>query len=272
MKIALLQTDIIWENKPANLQRAGELIAALPPDVQLVILPEMFSTGFSMRTERIAEDENGDSIAWLSVTAKLYNTAIICSISYTHLQQHFNRLFFVFPDGSYRTYDKRHLFRYGKEADYYAAGTERLIVDYEGWRICPLVCYDLRFPAWARNIPLTAQEQHPGREMVYDLLVYVANWPSARMYPWNTLLAARAIENQAYVIGLNRTSTDPSLTGEKDYTGDSQIIDFKGQVLAKAGAHREEVLIYDLDLKTLNDFRAHFPAWMDADRLSIATT
>ncbi len=264
MKIALLQTDVVWEDKAANLKRAGELIAGLPEGVRLVILPEMFNTGFSMRPERVAEDEHGESLAWIIATAKSYKIAVIASISYSYLDQYFNRLFFVYPDGSYKTYDKRHLFRYGKEHEYYTAGVERLIVEYEGWRICPLVCYDLRFPVWSRNTKTDKRDERD-KGPVYDLLIYVASWPSARMLPWNTLLAARAIENQSYVVGLNRTSTDPALTGEKCFSGESQVIDFKGNVLKKAADHKEEVLVVDLDINALNDFRTHFPAWQDAD-------
>ena len=295
MKIALLQTDIVWENKAANLQRAGELIAGLPAGVRLAVLPEMFNTGFSMHPERIAEDEKGETVAWLSATAKQHNIAIVCSISYVYLKQYFNRLFFVFPDGTYTTYDKRHLFRYGKEPEHYAAGTERLIVEYEGWRICPLVCYDLRFPVWSRNVQWNAEHLNisksqdlkvstsptdlhrytrdypsdPRSILAYDLLIYVANWPTPRIHPWNTLLPARAIENQSYVVGLNRTSTDLFLTGEKSFTGESQVIDFKGNIIAKADEYEEEVLVVDLDINALNKFRAHFPVWMDADQMQI---
>jgi predicted amidohydrolase len=223
----------------------------------------MFNTGFSMHPEKTAEDENGLTLAWLKATAKKYNVAIIGSISYAYLNCYFNRLFFVFPDGSYQSYDKRHLFRYGGEHEHYTTGAKRLIVDYEGWRICPLVCYDLRFPVWARNTFQGALEQP------YDLLIYVANWPTARIRPWNILLPARAIENQSYVIGLNRTSTDLSLTGERNFSGDSQMVDFKGNILAKAAPHEEDLLVADLDLQALHDFRANFPAWMDGDKFII---
>jgi predicted amidohydrolase len=261
MEVALLQTDIVWENKAANLKRAGELIAALPGTVRLAVLPEMFNTGFSMHTDTIAEDENGETVGWLSATAKRHNMAIVCSISYRHLKYYFNRLFFVFPDGSYRTYDKRHLFSYGREQEYYAAGKERLIVEYEGWRICPLICYDLRFPVWSRNTGCA-----------YDLLIYVANWPAVRREAWNTLLPARAIENQAYVLGVNRTSClgvetrhAASLQGERCYAGDTQVIDFNGTVIAKTGVHHEETLIAGLDLEALRRFRQAFPVWQDVD-------
>ncbi|MDR0296273.1 MAG: nitrilase family protein [Prevotellaceae bacterium] len=263
MQIALLQIDIIKENKQANLQRAEELLAGLSQEVRLVILPEMFNTGFSMYPERIAEDENGPTLAWLITMVKKYKISIICSISYAYMKYYFNRLFFVFTDGSYQTYDKRHLFHYLKEDEHYTAGTKRLIVDYEDWRICPQICYDLRFPVWSRNSSPKAAEKP------YDLLIYIANWPSMRMQPWNLLLQARAIENQSYVIGLNRTSTDLSLTGERSFSGESQVIDFKGNIMAKAALHKEEVLVVDLDLQSLHEYRANFPVLMDGDEFTI---
>jgi predicted amidohydrolase len=255
MEVALLQTDIVWENRAANLKRAGELIAALPGTVRLAVLPEMFNTGFSMHTTAIAEAENGDTVAWLTATAKHHNIAIVGSISYCHLKQYFNRLFFVFPDGNYRTYDKRHLFSYGRERDYYTAGTERLIVEYDGWRICPLICYDLRFPVWSRNAGCA-----------YDLLIYVANWPAVRRTAWNALLPARAIENQAYVLGVNRTSPKEGLPVERCYAGDTQVVDFNGNLVARAGDHKEETLRVSLDLDALRHFRQAFPVWQDADK------
>jgi predicted amidohydrolase len=254
MNVALLQTHIEWENKAANLQRAGALIAALPGTVRLAVLPEMFNTGFSMHTSAVAEDEHGETVAWLRATAIRRNIAITGSISYRHLHGFFNRLFFVFPDGACRTYDKRHLFSYGRERDYYTAGHERLIVEYEGWRICPLVCYDLRFPVWSRNAGCA-----------YDLLVYVANWPAVRREAWNTLLPARAIENQTYVLGVNRTSPRGELPAERCYAGDTQVVDFNGAIVARASDHQEETVIANLDLDALRRFRQVFPVWQDAD-------
>jgi predicted amidohydrolase len=255
MKIALLQTDIVWENKPANLRRAGELIAQLPTDVRFALLPEMFSTGFSMHPETLSETEQGETLNWLRRTAKQHNMALVCSLIVEEAQQYYNRLFFVLPDGAYHTYNKRHLFRAGAEHLHYTAGRERLIVTYEGWRICPLVCYDLRFPVWSRNTG-----------MAYDLLLVVANWPTARINAWDTLLPARAIENQCYVAGVNRCGTDG--TGAS-YIGRSQVVDFKGQVVAKAADHKEDTLIIDLAQAPLHDFRRTFPAWQDADEFTM---
>ena len=247
MKVALLQTNIEWENKAANLKRAGEMISALPDAVRLVVLPEMFNTGFSMHTSVVAEDENGETVAWLTATAKRHNIAIVGSISYRHIKHYFNRLFFVFPDGNYRTYDKHHLFSYGREQEHYAAGTERLIVTYDGWRICPLICYDLRFPVWSYNTGCA-----------YDMLIYVANWPAVRREAWNTLLRARAIENRAYVLGVNRTSPKGEWPPERCYAGDTQVVDFNGAVVARAGDHNEETLMAGLDMEALRRFRETF--------------
>jgi predicted amidohydrolase len=243
MHIALLQTDIVWENKAMNLKRAGEMITALPPTVRLVVLPEMFNTGFTMHTATMAEDESGETLAFLRASAIQRNIAIVGSMSFRHLKHYFNRLFFVFPDGSYRTYDKRHLFSHGREQEHYTAGAERLIVEYRGWRICPLICYDLRFPAWSRN---TAS--------AYDLLIYVANWPSLRREAWNTLLPLRAVENRACVLGVNRTSPEGVLPAERCYAGDTQAIHFNGTVLAKAGIHQEQALLVNLNLSSLRHF------------------
>jgi predicted amidohydrolase len=258
MNVALLQTDIIWEDRRANLKRVEKLIDKLPSSVELLVLPEMFDTGFSMHPERFAEDEQGESIPWLLYMAKTYNIAIICSIMYVHLKQYFNRLFFIFPDGSYKKYDKKHLFSYGIEHEHYKAGTERLLVDYSGWKICPLVCYDLRFPVWSRNVGLS-----------YDILIYVANWPTVRRKAWNALLQARAIENQCYVLGVNRVSPKGETKKEQNYSGDSQIIDFMGDTVIKATDYSEEFIIADLDMKSLQQFRNDFPAWKDADKFSI---
>ena len=256
MKVALLQTLIAWENKAENLKRAGDMIAALPGSVRLAVLPEMFNTGFSMHPDVLAEDRNGETVTWLTNTAKYHNIAIVGSISYRHLKHYFNRLFFVFPDGNYCTYDKRHLFSYGTEQEHYRAGKERLIVEYDGWRICPLICYDLRFPVWSRNTGC-----------VYDLLIYVANWPAVRREAWNVLLPARAIENQAYVLGVNRASPREELPPERCYAGDTRVVDFNGTVVASAGAHQEETVTAVLDLEALRRFRQAFPVWQDAELL-----
>ncbi|MDR2358753.1 MAG: amidohydrolase [Prevotellaceae bacterium] len=250
MKIALLQTDIVWEDRHANLQYCTDRINALPDDVQLAALPEMFSTGFSMQPGKLAETEEGDALGWLRETAIRKAIAIAGSIIAEEGGKYFNRLFFVFPDGSYKKYDKRHLFSMSEEPQRYTAGVQRLVVEYEGWRICPLICYDLRFPVWSRNYG-----------DVYDLLLYVANWPAARINAWDALLPARAIENHCYVAGVNRCGKDGAGIA---HNGHSQVIDCKGTVIAAAG-NDGDTLIATLSLEKLNTFRAKFPAGKDAD-------
>jgi predicted amidohydrolase len=255
MRIALLQTGIAWENKQDNIRRYEKQIRALPDDVRLVVLPEMFTTGFSMRTATLAETEAGETLQWMLQTAVARTTAIVGSLMIKEGDNYFNRLFFVFPDGACRRYDKRHLFSMGDEHRCYTAGTQRLIVEYEGWRICPLVCYDLRFPVWSRNYG-----------EAYDLLLYVANWPAARIHAWNALLPARAIENQCYVAGVNCAGTD----GEGiRYGGRSQVIDFRGNIVSVAVGRGDETITGTLSLEDLESFRAKFPAGKDADRHAI---
>ncbi len=255
MKIALLQTNIIWENKRENGAHYTALLASMPDDVRLVILPEMFFTGFSMYPERLAETGEGATLEWLCKTAMHKQAALVGSVITGERGRYYNRLYFVFPDGTYKRYDKRHLFSMGEEHRHYEAGTERLVVDYEGGRICPLVCYDLRFPVFSRNYG-----------EAYDLLLYVANWPASRIHAWNTLLAARAIENQCYVAGVNRIGSDG---GGVAHNGYSQVVDFKGRVVA--GANEEEAIFTaELSLEGLRDFRKQFPALKDADKFSIS--
>ncbi|MDR3132468.1 MAG: amidohydrolase [Prevotellaceae bacterium] len=250
MKIALLQTSMAWENKQANLQYCTDRINALPDDVQLVALPEMFSTGFSMQPGRLAETEEGRTLQWLRNTAARKAVAIAGSVIAGENGKYYNRLFFVFPDGSYQKYDKRHLFSMSEEPLHYTAGARRLIVEYAGWRICPLICYDLRFPVWSRNYG-----------NVYDLLLYAANWPTARINAWDALLPARAIENHCYVAGVNRCGTDGAgIT----HSGHSQVVDYKGASIAAAG-DAEDTLIATLSLEKLNSFREKFPVGNDAD-------
>jgi predicted amidohydrolase len=250
MKIALLQTDIVWENRQANLQYCTDRIHALPDDVRLVALPEMFSTGFSMQPAKLAETEAGATLEWLRATAVRKAVAIAGSMIAEESGKYFNRLFFVFPDGSYKKYDKRHLFSMSEEPLHYTAGVRRLIVEYEGWRICPLICYDLRFPVWSRN--------YGG---AYDLLLYVANWPAARINAWDALLPARAIENYCYAAGVNRCGNDGAGIA---HSGHSQAVDYKGTVIA-AAENAEDTLIATLSLEKLNSFRAKFAVGKDAD-------
>lgn len=256
MKVALYQMECAWEDPAANRALVTEWMERQFAEgvVDLVVLPEMFSTGFSMTPERIAEPMGGDTVRWLSAMAQRFQTAIVCSVAIREEHaggktNYFNRLFFVRPDGSFETYDKRHLFRMAGEHHKYTMGEEKVIVEYKGWRIRPLVCYDLRFPVWSRN-----------RED-YDLLIYVASWPEPRAYAWKSLLRARAIENLSYVIGVNRVGHDPKVS----YSGDTVVLDFMGMPIVEAVPSRAEWVTATLDKEAMNRFREAFPAYQDAD-------
>ncbi|RRJ89992.1 nitrilase family protein [Flavobacterium macacae] len=213
MKIAMIQAPLVWENPKINRTYFEEKINSLSEEIDLVVLPEMFSTGFSMHPEKVAETMDGETILLLKNLAKAKNLAITGSLIIKEKELFYNRLVFVFPSGEIQKYDKRHLFSLAGEEKIYASGKEKLIVEYLGWKICPLVCYDLRFPVFARN------------SEDYDLLIYVANWPKPRIQAWDILLKARAVENMAYVIGVNRIGVDGN---NHPYPGHSQAIDFLG--------------------------------------------
>lgn len=262
LRVAVYQMDIQWENPSENCRRVARWIEREAGEADLVVLPEMFATGFSMEPERIAQEMDGEVVISMRDLAVRTGKAIITSIAIRdHVRRtepergYFNRLFFFTPDGVWLTYNKRHRFRMGGETEHYAEGSaRRLVVHYKGFRICPLVCYDLRFPVFARN------------RGDYDLLVYVACWPEERRYAWSTLLRARAIENLAYVIGANRCGTEP---GELRYSGDSAVLDFTGQPIVEALPGQEAMLSTTLSLNDLEAFRNHFPAHLDADDFTL---
>lgn len=214
LNIALIQTSLIWEDPNANLEQLANKFTLLNDNVDVVVLPEMFTTGFTMSPENIPVDEGVKTIKWMCSQAQKYNMAIVGSILFYEKDDYYNRLFFVEPDGKISHYDKRHTFTLAGEDKIYKAGTDRLIVDYKGFKMCPLICYDLRFPVWARN------------DVFYDVLIYVANWPTPRIFAWDTLLAARAIENMSYCIGVNRCGTD---AGGYSYNGHSAVYDTLGK-------------------------------------------
>lgn len=256
LSVALFQMDSIWESPEGNLQKVARWIAQT--NAELVVLPEMFATGFSMNPHRIAQAMDGEIVNALQDMALSSGKAIITSVAieaeFRDRENGFvNRLFFFSPDGVYLTYDKRHLFRMGGEHEKYVGGDKRLTIHYKGFRICPLICYDLRFPVYSRNCNS------------YDVLVYVASWPAARSYAWSTLLRARAIENQAYCIGLNRVGNDP----KNHYSGDSVVLDFLGKPVAEAVDEGEQIIEYTLELETLERFRQGFPAHLDADHFEL---
>lgn len=254
MKIALIQYDTLWEDKTSNLKKVAHFIETLPDDVELVVLPEMFTTGFSMKPEPIAETESGNAVQWMISMAKKHQIAITGSLVISENKKFYNRLFFVFPDGKYQTYDKRHLFTLAGEEKVYTPGNDKIIVDYKGWKICPLVCYDLRFPVFSRIVNEN-----------YDLLLYVASWPDRRMFAWNALLKARAIENMSYVIGVNRSGTDPNGIY---YSGHSQALDMMGEYLAEPLID-EKIAIVTLDKEKLKETRSRYAFLKDADSFII---
>jgi predicted amidohydrolase len=214
LSIALIQTSLVWQDPQKNRMMFAKAIGALASPVDLVVLPEMFTTGFTMTPEVVDHTEGPNTLAWMITQAKDHQVAVTGSIPFYENQQYTNRLFFVEPNGQYHYYDKKHTFTLAGEDVVYKSGTERLIVDYLGFKICPMICYDLRFPVWARN------------KGDYDVLLYVANWPAPRVTAWDTLLKARAIENMAYCVGVNRIGTDPN---DHSYSGHSAVYDCLGE-------------------------------------------
>ena len=270
LRVSILQTDIAWENKQDNLRRLREKLETLRGAAEIVVLPETFSTGFSMNTDKLAEPVTGDTITTLRQWASEYRIAIAgsyisCeensvssednSLSRKH-PAYYNRAFFLTPEGEAYFYDKRHLFRMGNETEHFTAGNRRTVIPYRGWNILLLVCYDLRFPVWSRNV-----------NNEYDLLIYVANWPIPRRPVWDTLLRARAFENQCYVCGVNRTGTDGY---HLDYNGGSKIYSAFGEEIASLPDGREGITTATLKLSTLRQFREKFPVWKDADEFHLS--
>ena len=259
LNVAAIQTSLHWEDKEANIHMLGEKIRAYNEPADVFVLPEMFTTGFSMNAEKFAEPMEGPTHQWMREMAKLKNAAVAGSIIVKDNGKCYNRLLWVNPDGSTSHYDKRHLFRMAQEDQHYAGGEKRVIVDYNGWKICLQVCYDLRFPVWSRN------RQSVG-EAEYDALIYVANWPERRSHPWKTLLMARAIENACYVIGVNRVGNDGNFVY---HCGDTAVYDFKGALITGAMISREEIITARLSKQELRDYRKAFPVGLDADSFEI---
>lgn len=260
LRVSLLQAATVWHDAAANRALYGGLVRALRGQTDLIVLPETFTSGFSNDAIGNAETMQGESVAWLLALAGEVGAVVTGSMVMRDRDKVFNRLLWACPDGSLAHYDKRHLFRMAGEHTRYADGREKLLVALKGWRICPLVCYDLRFPVWSRNRFDTAADRFD-----YDLLLYVANWPSARRYAWQTLLRARAMENLAYVVGVNRVGVDGN---ELHYAGDSAALDFLGQPLIELGAQPQSVTV-TLSASALASHRARFPAQLDADDFSL---
>ncbi len=267
LTITTIQTSLFWEDKKANLQMLEEKITSLFAKTEIVILPEMFSTGFSMQPQLFAEDMNGETIEWMKRMSSENGIVLTGSIIASDNNNYFNRLIWMLPNGQFGHYDKRHLFAYAGEHEHYTAGHKRLIASVKGWKINLQVCYDLRFPVWARQAP---SQPPPGGEekssaAEYDVLIYVANWPEKRSHAWKTLLCARAIENQCYVIGVNRVGND----GNNIYhSGNTLVIDPAGQVLYHM-ADEEDINTISLTKEKLTEIRTRFPFLNDRDGFTI---
>jgi predicted amidohydrolase len=258
----LIQTDLYWEDKAANLAMLEKKIMAITGRTEVVVLPEMFSTGFSMKPELLAEKMDGETVQWMKRIAAAKRVIITGSVIIEESSEsaaaddtrYYNRMIWMLPNGQYGVYDKRHLFAFAGEDEHYTPGNKRLIASVKGWKINLQVCYDLRFPVWARQ-----QSQEEGPE--YDVLIYVANWPERRIHAWKTLLVARAIENQCYVIGVNRTGND----GNGIYhSGESMVIDPLGEILYHKSV-QEDVFTITLDKDKLEEVREKMPFWKDGD-------
>ncbi len=254
----LIQTKLFWEDAFTNRQMIEQKINSIKERTEVIILPEMFSTGFSMRPEQFAETMDGKTIAWMKQIASNKKVILTGSLMIEEDEQFFNRLIWMLPNGEYGCYDKRHLFAYGDEHNHYTAGVKRCIASVKGWKINLQVCYDLRFPVWARQC---VTEDKPE----FDVLIYVANWPERRSLAWKTLLQARAIENQCYVIGVNRVGND----GKNIYhSGDSMVIDPLGEILY-CKKDLEDIFTIELNKTHVDEVRNRFPFWKDADSFII---
>ncbi len=260
LRICLVQMDLAWENPQLNWSKASNLLRDEVGKHDLIILPEMFTTGFSMKPALLAESaEDGDTLAWMQFHAAKLGAIVVGSLIVEEDGKYYNRLMVVGQEGLVLKYDKRHLFRMSGENEVYAAGDELPVFSLNGWRICPMICYDLRFPVWSRN------GMNPEGRMWYDLLLYVANWPERRVAHWKALLQARAIENQVWVAGVNRVGTDGN---DIVYSGDSMIVDALGTIAAHE-VGKEVLLTATLDWNALAEYREKFPAWADADRFEL---
>ncbi|MFZ4413804.1 MAG: amidohydrolase [Bacteroidales bacterium] len=259
LKITIIQSDLVWENPTQNLANFGLKIAGITENPDIIVLPEMFNTAFSINPAKCAETMDGISVSWMKSQATANQCVITGSILINENGKYFNRLIWMQADGEYFTYDKRHLFRMSEEFNIFNEGHQRSIVECKGWRINLNICYDLRFPVWSRNT-------YKDGAYEYDLMIYVANWPSIRSSIWQTLLKARAIENQSYVIGVNRVGTDGH---GAPHSGDSMIIDPIGNLILQASASNEEIHTLVISRDFISDFRKNFTAGLDWDDFKI---
>jgi len=254
IKATFIQTELFWKDPDKNLKMFSQKLARIKKPTDLIILPEMFNTGFSMDVEKLSENMEGRSMQWMAASAVDKNRVVVASLIIKERGAFYNRLVWMRPDGTYACYDKRHLFRMEGENEHFKAGQKRLITELKGWKFCPLICYDLRFPGWSRN------------RGDCDCLIYIADWPEVRSYAWKALLTARAIENQAYVIGVNRIGKDGHGIS---FSGDSVIIDPRGRKQSRTKAHQESIETIDLSYNNLLGFRKKFQVHLDADDFNI---
>lgn len=257
----IIQSELHWENKTANLQMFEDKIMLIREKTEVVILPEMFTTGFSMNPAAHAENMNGDTVAWMKRIAREKKIVLTGSVMIEEHGKYFNRLIWMLPNGTFGKYDKRHLFAYAHEHEHYTPGNRRLIASVKGWTINLNICYDLRFPVWSRQ----SRRQMDEQSLEYDVLIYVANWPERRSHAWKTLLQARAIENQSFCVGVNRVGTDENGIY---YSGDSMVVNPLGEVVYTK-SHDEDVFTTTLQKNELEDVRQKMPFWKDADPFMI---
>jgi omega-amidase len=258
LNVTIVQSNLFWENIPKNIQQFQRKLARIKKgETDVIVLPEMFSTGFSMQPESFAEKMEGSAMQWMAYTAQKFNAVVCGSLMIRERKKFFNRFIWMRPDGTYAQYDKRHLFRMGNEGEIYTSGKERLIVEHKGWNICPQICYDLRFPVFSRN---SISKRKKTEAYNFDLLLYVANWPAVRAFAWNTLLPARAIENQCYVVGVNRVGKDGNGI---NHVGGSIILNPLGEKLYRSASQNIHTMTLFAD--TLIEARKKFPVLLDAD-------
>ena len=269
LTITTIQTNLHWEDKAANLKMLEEKINSIKEKTEIVVLPEMFTTGFSMKPKELAETMDGETVQWMKRIAATKKIILTGSVIIEDGGNYYNRLIWMLPNGQYGYYDKRHLFGYAEEDKNYSAGSKRLIASVKGWKINLLVCYDLRFPVWARQAPLSARRGVGGEadnQPEYDVLIYVANWPERRVHAWKTLLQARAIENQCFVVGVNRVGKDAN---DIQYSGESMIVDALGEVLYTK-KDEEDIFTITLEKSQLENVREKLPFLKDADGFAIS--
>jgi predicted amidohydrolase len=259
LKVTIFQANLAWEDAEKNLRTFSKKMLQVPEETDLIILPEMFNTGFSIQPNKVAETINGPTFQWMRTQASKTGAVITGSFIVEVSGRFYNRLIWMEPNGFYLAYDKRHLFRMGGEHKRFSAGDKQLLVKFNEWKIRPLVCYDLRFPVWSKNL-------YKDNSYEYDLLIYTANWPDSRREVWKTLLKARAIENQAYVIGVNRIGEDDN---GLSYAGDSMVINAHGKTVAETIPYEESMIYYVLDLKALQAFRDKFKVGPDWDAFEL---